>query len=94
MKATLILKDRGQLSATLFYEATVWRVPNPVLPASHLFKYSLVLIENGIRVIGFDNERGKGDHLHKGGAEYPYPFVSIEQLVDDFFAEVNAWKER
>ncbi|GHT93212.1 hypothetical protein AGMMS49545_12070 [Betaproteobacteria bacterium] len=94
MKATLILKDRGQISATLFYETTVWRVPNPVEPASHLFKYSLVLIENGVRVIGFDNERGKGDHLHKDGVESQYQFVSIEKLVDDFFAEVETWKER
>jgi len=37
-------------------------VPTPVPPTTHGFKYRLVYIVNGVRVVGFDNERGKGDH--------------------------------
>jgi hypothetical protein len=33
-------------------------------PCGHPFKYRLVLIVEGRRAIGFDNERGKGDHRH------------------------------
>ncbi len=40
-------------------------------------------------MIGFDNERGKGDHWHEGLTEHPYDFVSVEQLVADFMAAVR-----
>ncbi len=38
----------------------VWRLPEPALPCAHPFKYRLVYVVEGERVIGFDNERGKG----------------------------------
>ena len=50
-------------------EAVVWKVPNPVEPSQHLFKYRLVYIVGGERVVGFDNERGKDDHCHLDGKE-------------------------
>jgi len=40
-------------------------------------------------VIGYDNERGKGDHRHLDGIETPYKFVSIDQLIDDFIEDVK-----
>ena len=91
MKAELLYRERYEASETAFYEVVVWSVPKPVAPTEHLFKYRLVLIANGERVIGFDNERGKGDHRHKGATELPYRFVSVEQLLDDFFREVDLW---
>jgi len=41
-------------------------------------------------VLRYDNEAGKGDHKHVGAAELeePYHFVSRQQLLDDFFADV------
>ncbi|WP_295427292.1 DUF6516 family protein [uncultured Thiodictyon sp.] len=39
--------------------------------------------------MGFDNERGKGDHLHRGGTQHPYRFITPERLLDDFLAEVQ-----
>jgi hypothetical protein len=44
---------------------------------------------NGKRIAGFDNERGKGGHKHLDGKESAYRFVSIDQLLDDFLAEVE-----
>jgi hypothetical protein len=41
------------------------------------------------RIVGYDNERGKGDHRHFKGRESAYRFVSVERLVDDFLADVN-----
>jgi hypothetical protein len=49
----------------------------------------LVYILDGKRLVGFDNERGKGDHKHLDGKESAYRFVSIDQLLDDFMAEVE-----
>jgi hypothetical protein len=38
-------------------------VPEPVSPLEHRIKYRLV----NVRVVGYDNERGKGDHKHRYG---------------------------
>jgi hypothetical protein len=43
-----------------------------------------------VRVVGFDNERGKGDHCHLHGRELPYRFTSVDALVEDFIAAVDA----
>ena len=67
----------------------VWKVPTPVPPTIHGFKYRLVYVMNGERVAGFDNERGKGGHCHLDGVEYPYEFSSVERLIEDFIAEVE-----
>jgi hypothetical protein len=56
-------------------------------------KYSAVYIVNGVRVIGCDNERGKGDHRHFAGVEKPYAFISVAQLVSDFNTDVTRYLE-
>lgn len=66
----------------------VWRVPQPVPPGTHAFKYSLFYGRAGTRIVAFDNERGKGDHSHIDGIERPYDFVDIERLIEDFIAAV------
>ena len=40
-------------------------------------------VPRGVRLVGFDDERSKGDHCHVGGRERAYTFVSVEQLVKD-----------
>jgi hypothetical protein len=45
-------------------ELVVWKVPTPVPPTGHGYKYRAVYALGGIRIVGFDNERGKGDHYH------------------------------
>jgi len=71
-------------------ELVVWRVPKPVPPSTHVYKYRAVYIVNDERVVGFDNERGKGDHCHFDGLESPYNFTTVDQLVEDFIAAVAA----
>jgi len=39
----------------------------PVPPCTHCYKYRLVYIVDGVKVLGYDNERGKGDHRHLDG---------------------------
>ena len=40
-------------------------------------------------VLRYDNEAGKGNHVHINQQELSYNFVSTEQLVDDFFAQIK-----
>ena len=67
-------------------------MPSPVPPSEHAYKYRLIYVVNGARVIDFDNERGKGDHSHHHGIEQPYRFQSLLELLTDFRALVE--KER
>lgn len=71
-------------------ELVVWRVPQPVLPSTHSYEYRAAYAVNGERLVGFDNEHGKGDHCHVGGRERAYAFVSVDRLVEDFIAAVDA----
>ena len=92
MKAELITRFRDIADDGTGLEMVVWRVPDPVPPSGHSFKYRLVYVESGRRVVGFDNERGKGDHKHFGDQEAPYTFVDVDRLIDDFIQEVERWK--
>ncbi len=92
MKAELITRFRDIAEDGSGIEMLVWRVPEPVPPSEHGYKYRLVYLEGGQRMVGFDNERGKGDHVHVAGDERPYVFVDVEKLIDDFVSEVKKWK--
>lgn len=92
MKAALITRFRSISAEGDGVELVVWRVPEPVPPSRHAYKYRLVFLEAGQWVIGFDNEHGKGDHKHVRDVEQPYTFVSVERLIEDFLAEVEEWK--
>ena len=70
-------------------EIVIWKLAKPVPPIEHGYKYRAVYVVNGVRVVGFDNERGKGDHCHIDGKELPYAFTSVDQLLEDFIAAVE-----
>jgi hypothetical protein len=70
-------------------EVVIWKVPKPVPPTEHGYKYRAVYVVDGVRIVGFDNERGKGDHCHMDGKELPYTFTSVDQLLEDFIAAVE-----
>lgn len=89
-KAELLFKERRDLAHNAVMEAVIWAVPSPVPPSSHGLKYSLVYIVDGKRIVGYDNERGKGDHRHYGPTQEPYTFSSPEKLMADFLADVRA----
>ncbi|KMO22525.1 hypothetical protein SQ03_00385 [Methylobacterium platani JCM 14648] len=93
MRAELLIRRRVAFGERDFAELVVWRVPTPVPPTDHGFKYRLVYVVDGIRVIGFDNERGKGDHRHDEGRETPYRFRDVDRLLDDFVEAVETWRK-
>ncbi len=90
MPATLITRFKNVNPDGSILELVVWRVPTPVPPTEHGFKYRAVYTVEGVWIVGFDNERGKGDHCHLDGQERPYRFTTVEQLVEDFIAAVSA----
>lgn len=74
-------------------EIKIWIVPASEHHPDGV-KYSLVYVVARVRVIGFDNERGKGDHFHLDDSEIPYSFNSIGDLLKDFLQTVHEWKEQ
>ena len=92
MRAKLITRFKDITPEGAIIEWVVWRVPYPVSPSMHHYKYRAVFIVDGVRIIGFDNERGKGDHQHLSGDEIPYEFHSVDRLVEDFIAAIEAWR--
>jgi hypothetical protein len=89
MDAELLFYQRIDYDDGAIVEMVLWRVPLPVPPSTHGFKYSLFYGHPGGREIGYDNERGKGDHRHFRDSEAPYPFTSVEQLMANFWADVH-----
>lgn len=71
-----------------FVQIVVWQVPRPVPPSDHGFKYRMVYVVDGVRRVGYDNERGKGDHRHIGDRELPYQWVDVATLIRDFWQDV------
>ena len=89
MKARLAFHDKQVLADGAIVEMKIWEVPEPMLGSAHRLKYSLFYGRPGERLVGYDNERRRGDHKHVGGNEEPYAFSSPEQLVKDFLADVR-----
>ncbi|MFM8294728.1 MAG: DUF6516 family protein, partial [Microcystaceae cyanobacterium] len=58
MKATALIHRRVILAPDAFADVIVWRVPEPVPPSEHPYKYRLAYIVNGQCVLRYDNERG------------------------------------
>ena len=88
MKATLLFHERRLLDDGAIMEMKIWRVPD-LPPKSHGLKHSLFYGYPGRRLVGYDNERAKRDHRHPDRRELRYTFVSVEQLMADFLADVR-----
>ena len=94
MKAEVLARERHVLAEDAFAEIVVWRVPRSVKGSSPRFKYRLALIVAGECILRYDNETGKGDHRHAGKTETVYAFRGHEQLLADFWSDVEAWRQR
>jgi len=94
MKAELLIKERLSQGENNFAELALWRVPVPVpvLGSSHAFKYRLAFVVDGVCVLRYDNEAGKGDHKHVSAVETTYMFESPSRLLADFWHDVELWR--
>jgi hypothetical protein len=88
MRAELLIDERHVLDDATFVEIVVWQVPRSVRGSAHRFKYRLALVRDGRCVLRYDNEAGKGDHRHIGGAQERYTFSDTDQLLTDFWRDV------
>jgi hypothetical protein len=89
MKAKSIHRSRMAFDDGAILEMVIWETPTPVEGSSHCFKYRLFYGYAGKRIVGYDNERPKGDHRHIDGTEEPYCFTGPEDLIREFIAEVT-----
>jgi hypothetical protein len=88
-QAELLIQKKALYADGAIHEVVVWRLPTATAERPHGLKYRCYYGHHGERLVGYDNERGKGDHRHLRDIETPYRFVSIEQLMADFFADIE-----
>jgi len=89
VNAELIRRQKSILSDGAILEMVIWRLPEPVAGSAHKYKYRLYYGRAGERIVGYDNERPKGDHRHLDGVEEAYTFTTVEDLVRDFLTDVE-----
>ena len=87
--ASLLFHSKRIFDDGAIVELKIWQVPQPIVGSRHGLKYSLFYGQGGRRLVGYDNEAGKGDHRHLGDVEQPYDFTTIDRLVADFLADVQ-----
>jgi hypothetical protein len=91
MDALLILDERIIYSEVAFAEIVVWQLPKRLPGSTHCYKYRLAYVVDELCVLRFDNEAGKGDHVHYGSTEGNYQFASIDDLLADFSKYIQRW---
>lgn len=89
MKAQRIFDDKTSLPDGSIVEMVIWQLPSRSDDRPHGLKYRLFYGRDGKRIVGYDNERGKGDHKHFLDVEKRYKFTSVEKLVADFLADIE-----
>jgi hypothetical protein len=92
MKVRLLLRERRVVSEGRFADMIIWQLPGRVPGSAHGFKYRLAFVVDEVCVLSFDNETGKGDHKHVGVEQVSYIFISLAQLVADFWNEIEKWR--
>ncbi len=92
MKARLIRHDKvfDELENTI--EVKMWELPKTTKDKPHGYKYTLVYVVDDVRVIGYDNAEGKGDHKHIRGKTESYRFISLKKLANDFYRDIKRYK--
>jgi len=89
MKAYCIFSKKRPYADGMI-EMVIWQLPAAVAERPHGLKYRLVYIVAGKRRVGYDNEKGKGDHKHVDDSEIEYLFVNVDQLIADFLTDVRS----
>ncbi len=92
MKAQRIFYDKALLPDGSIVEMVIWQLPKSSSQRPHGLKYRLYYGKDNERVVGYDNERGKGDHKHIYNTEKRYRFTSVEKLIADFLADIEKVK--
>jgi len=90
MGAKLVYWEKFVYSDAAVREMVLWQLPKATSDRPHGFKYRLYYgLSNGICIVRYDNETGKGDHRHFRGQEGPYHFSDVETLITDFLTDIE-----
>ena len=88
-KASLVRSRKVVLATGHIVQIKIWLLPKPTDERPHGLKYSLFFGLPGERIVGYDNELGKGDHRHYRKQQQPYVFSTIEKLIADFEDDIR-----
>jgi hypothetical protein len=91
MKATQLIRTRIPYSTNAFAELILWQLVKPALGFTHHYKYRLAYVADGICVVRYGNESGKGDHRHFDDKERAYQFSTVDKLIADFQRDIIRW---
>jgi hypothetical protein len=95
MPDAILIEDRKLLlDSGSIVQIKIWQLPQATKERPHGLKYSLFYGRRGERVVGYDNEAGKGDHRRYREREEPYRFTTYQNLLADFWADVRKEIER
>ena len=89
MKAVRIFYGKALLADGAVVEMTIWQLTRKTQERPHGSKYSLFCGYDGQRIVGYDNERDKGDHKHLGSLEFRHKFESVDKMIADFLHDVQ-----
>jgi len=89
MKAMELLRRRIPYSELSFAELVLWRVPTALAGSAHPYTYRLAYVVNGLCLLRYDNESGKGDHRHFRGNESRHNFESVDKLLESFQRDIE-----
>lgn len=86
-----LLRRRIAFSESAVAEFVLWHLPKPVAGSRHQAKYRLAYVVDGVCVVRYDNETGKGDHRHVGDKESAYPFQTPDKLIAYCQRDMARW---
>lgn len=95
--AERIVHRKTVLGPDEIVEIKAWKVPkSDAFPRGVKFSFAYVRRERGAfrRVLGVDNERGKGPHVHRRGEERPLEMEDWREMLRWFYEEVEALRRR
>lgn len=89
MRRAIAILNQRKVFGDVVIEMVVWQLPQTTSDRPHGYKYRLYCGRAGRCLVRYDNETGKGDHVHYGDDERAYRFVSLEKLIADFEEDVT-----
>jgi hypothetical protein len=88
MNAKLIFKQEFTVNGAII-SMVIWRLPSASEERPHALKYRLHCGRGDECIVRYDNETGKGDHIHYGMVEKSYHFTTMDSLILDFHNDVQ-----
>jgi len=92
MNSSLLFSEKRITPENDIIEIKIWKVTKNENFKEGI-KYSLVYIHKSKRILGYDNERGKGHHEHRYDKEKKILFTTWNELLIKFKNEVNKLRD-